>query len=209
LKFHYCDITNENSLKDLSTKINNNSVPTVLINNAAIDFSPDDKNEYIKPFEKFSNDTWKKVMKVNIDGVYLSCKIIGSRMAQKKRGSIINISSIYGILSPDPKIYENKNLKKKFYKPAAYSVSKSAIINLTKYLSVYWAKKNIRVNNLIIGGMKNKQNKNFVKKYSNRVPIGRMAKVNEYNGPILFLSSDLSSYMTGSNLIVDGGWTAI
>ncbi len=106
-------------------------------------------------------------------------------------------------------MYENKNLKKKFYKPAAYSVSKSAILNFTKYLSVYWAKKNIRVNNLIIGGMKNKQNKTFVKKYSNRVPIGRMAKVNEYNGPVLFLSSDLSSYMTGSSLIVDGGWTSI
>ena len=141
LKFHFCDITIESSLKNLSKKIKNNSVPTVLINNAAIDFSPDDKSEYIKPFENFSNDVWRKVMRVNIDGVYLTCKIIGSRMAQKRKGSIINISSIYGILSPDPKMYENKNLKKKIYKPAAYSVSKSAILNFTKYLSVYWAKK--------------------------------------------------------------------
>jgi NAD(P)-dependent dehydrogenase (short-subunit alcohol dehydrogenase family) len=209
LKLNFCNITTESSLKKIKKKIKNNSVPTVLINNAAIDFSPDDKSEYIKPFENFSNDLWSKVMKVNIDGVYLTCKIIGSRMAKKRKGSIINVSSIYGILSPDPKMYENKNLKKKFYKPAAYSVSKSAILNFTKYLSVYWAKKNIRVNNLIIGGMKNKQNKTFIKKYSNRVPIGRMAKVNEYNGPILFLSSDLSSYMTGSSLVVDGGWTAI
>ena len=114
-------------------------------------------------------------------------------------------------IQPDQNIRKKYiyRLKKKFYKPAAYSVSKSAILNFTKYLSVYWAKKNIRVNNLIIGGMKNKQNKTFVKKYSNKVPIGRMAKVNEYNGPVLFLSSDLSSYMTGSSLIVDGGWTSI
>ena len=208
-KFFKCNITSEKELQNLSNKIFKNTAPTVLINNAALDFSPDSNDDFIKPFEKYSNDAWKKTMNVNIDGVYLCCKIIGSRMAKLKRGSIINISSIYGIVSPDPKIYENKNKKKKFIKPIPYSVSKSAIINLTKYLAVYWAKKNVRVNNLILGGMQNKQNKTFVKNYSNRVPFGRMAKVNEYNGSILFLSSNLSSYMTGSNLVVDGGWTSI
>ena len=207
--FYKCNITSEKELLNLSNKIFKKTAPTVLINNAALDFSPDAKNDFIKPFEKYSNDAWKKTMSVNVDGVYLCCKIIGSKMAKLKRGSIINVSSIYGIISPDPKIYENKNKKKKFIKPIPYSVSKSAIINLTKYLAVYWAKKNVRVNNLILGGMKNKQNKTFIRNYSNRVPFGRMAKINEYNGPILFLSSNLSSYMTGSNLVVDGGWTSI
>ena len=208
-KFYKCDVTSEKELLDLSNKIFKKTAPTVLINNAALDFSPDAKDEFIKPFEQYSNDAWKKAMTVNVDGVYLCCKIIGSKMANARKGSIINVSSIYGIVSPDPKIYENKNKKKKFIKPIPYSASKSAIINLTKYLAVYWAKKNVRVNNLILGGMQNKQNKTFIKNYSNRVPFGRMAKVNEYNGSILFLSSDLSSYMTGSNLIVDGGWTSI
>jgi NAD(P)-dependent dehydrogenase (short-subunit alcohol dehydrogenase family) len=207
--FHKCNITNEKNLIDLSNKWFKKTAPTVLINNAALDFSPDDNDEFIKPFEKYSNEAWNKAMDVNVNGVYLCCKIIGSKMANKKRGSIINVSSIYGIVSPDPKIYENKNKNKKFIKPIPYSVSKSAIINLTKYLAVYWAKKNVRVNNLILGGMQNKQNKTFIKNYSNRVPFGRMAKINEYNGPILFLSSNLSSYMTGSNLVIDGGWTAI
>ncbi len=208
-KFNKCDITNEKHLTALTNKLFKKDVPTVLINNAALDFSPDDKDDFIKPFEKYSNEAWNKAMDVNVNGVYLCCKIIGSKMANKKRGSIVNVSSIYGIVSPDPKIYENKNKKKKFIKPITYSVSKSAIINLTKYLAVYWAKKNVRVNNLILGGMQNKQNKIFIKNYSERVPIGRMAKINEFNGPILFLSSDLSSYMTGANLVVDGGWTAI
>ena len=208
-KFYKCDITSEKDLKIMSNKLFKKNVPTVLINNAALDFSPDDNNDFIKPFEKYSNKAWNKAMDVNVNGVYLCCKIIGSKMANKKRGSIINISSIYGIISPDPKIYVNKIKKNNFVKPIPYSVSKSAIINLTRYLAVYWAKKNVRVNNLILGGMQNKQNKNFIKNYSERVPIGRMAKINEYNGPILFLSSDLSNYMTGANLIIDGGWTAI
>ena len=208
-KFYKCDITSEKDLKIMSNELFKKNVPTVLINNAALDFSPDDNNDFIKPFEKYSNKAWNKAMDVNVNGVYLCCKIIGSKMANKKRGSIINISSIYGIISPDPKIYVNKIKKNNFVKPIPYSVSKSAIINLTRYLAVYWAKKNVRVNNLILGGMQNKQNKTFIKNYSERVPIGRMAKINEYNGPILFLSSELSNYMTGANLIIDGGWTAI
>lgn len=208
-KFHKCDITSEKDLKSLTNKLFKKNVPSVLINNAALDFSPDDNDDFIKPFENYSNEAWNKAMDVNVNGVYLCCKIIGSKMANKKRGSIVNISSIYGIVSPDPRIYENKNKKKKFIKPIPYSVSKSAIVNLSRYLAVYWAKKNVRVNNLILGGMQNRQNKTFIKNYSERAPIGRMAKINEFNGPILFLSSELSSYMTGANLVIDGGWTAI
>jgi NAD(P)-dependent dehydrogenase (short-subunit alcohol dehydrogenase family) len=207
--FFKCDITNKKELLFLSEKLFKNNAPTVLINNAAIDFSPDDDDEFIKPFENYSDEAWNKTLNTNINGTYLCCKIIGSKMAKKKRGSIINISSIYGVVSPDLKIYENKKNKKKFIKPIPYTVSKAAVIGLTRYLATYWAKKNVRVNNLILGGMKNKQNKIFINNYSNRVPFGRMAKINEYNGPILFLSTNLSSYMTGADLIIDGGWTSI
>ena len=206
-KFNKCDITNEKHLKALSNKLFKNNIPTVLINNAALDFSPDDKDDFIKPFEKYSNKAWNKAMDVNLNGVYLCCKIIGSKMANQKRGSIVNISSIYGIVFQIQK-YTKTKIKKRFIKPIPYSVSKSNN-KFNKIMAVYWAKKNVRVNNLILGGMQNKQNKTFIKNYSERAPIGRMAKTNEFNGPILFLSSDLSSYMTGANLVVDGGWTAI
>ncbi len=111
-KFHKCNITSEKDLKSLTNKLFKKNVPTVLINNAALDFSPDDNDDFIKPFENYSNEAWNKAMDVNVNGVYLCCKIIGSKMANKKRGSIVNISSIYGIVSPDPRIYENKNKKK-------------------------------------------------------------------------------------------------
>ena len=146
-------------------------------------------------------------MSVNVDGVYLCCKIIGSKMAKLKRGSIINVSSIYGIISPDPKIYENKNKKKKFIKPIPYSVSKSAIINLTKYLAVYWAKKNVRVNCISPAGVYKDHEPSFVKKLSEQIPLGRMALPNEFKGAIVFLASDASSFVTGHNLVIDGGRT--
>ena len=180
----------------------------VLINNAAIDATPKSKNKFLKPVEKFDVDIWDKVMSVNLKGVFLCCKVFGAAMARKRGGSIINISSIYGILSPDQRIYNNMNSKKKFIKPISYSVSKSGIINMTRYLATYWAKKNIRVNNLIMGGVLNNQPKNFVSKYCKKVPMNRMAKKDEYNYAIFFLASEMSSYMTGSNLTIDGGWSA-
>ena len=131
-------------------------------------------------------------------------------MADANKGSIINIASIYGLVSPDQNLYEYRRIKgENFYKPVAYSVSKSGIINFTKYLAVYWAKKNIRVNTLTIGGVFNNQDGNFLKEYSSRIPIGKMADQHQYDGAVLFLASEASSYMTGSNLIIDGGWTAI
>jgi NAD(P)-dependent dehydrogenase (short-subunit alcohol dehydrogenase family) len=131
-------------------------------------------------------------------------------MAKNKKGSIINISSIYGIVSPDQSLYEYKRKEGvEFYKPVSYSVSKSALINLTKYLAVYWAKNNVRVNTLIIAGVFNNQDKEFLNLYNNRIPIGRMANYDEYNGALVFLASNASKYMTGSELKIDGGWTAI
>jgi NAD(P)-dependent dehydrogenase (short-subunit alcohol dehydrogenase family) len=180
--------------------------PNILVNNAAIDVPPDAGEQECGPFEKYSESSWERVMDVNLKGMFICCQVIGGRMAARKGGSIINISSIYGILSPDQRIYEYRN--KPFFKPIAYSVSKAGVLNLTRYLSTYWAKKNVRVNTLTLGGVFNDQDEKFLDNYANKLPLGRMARQNEFNGALLFLASDASSYMTGSNLIIDGGFSA-
>lgn len=205
------DVTNKKSLKDALEKTESNfGTPTVLINNAAIDSPPSSPLEENGPFEEYPESSWDKVIDVNLKGVYLCCQVFGSAMAKANKGSIINISSIYGVLSPDQSIYNyRRDRGEVFFKPVAYSASKSGILNLTRYLSVYWAKKNVRVNTLTIAGVFNNQEKEFIDSYCGRIPIGRMANKIEYNGAIVFLASQAASYMTGSNLVIDGGWTAI
>jgi NAD(P)-dependent dehydrogenase (short-subunit alcohol dehydrogenase family) len=144
-------------------------------------------------------------MDVNLKGVFLCCQIIGGHMAKMHGGSIINISSIYGILSPDQRIYQYR--KKPFFKPVTYTVSKAAILGLTRYLATYWSKKGVRVNTLTLGGVFNNQDKEFLKNYCSKVPLGRMADQDDYNGAVLFLACDASKYMTGSNLVIDGGYS--
>lgn len=205
------DVTSKTSLtRALGLVENRFGKPTVLVNNAAIDSPPSAPPEENGPFEDYPEQSWDNVLEVNLKGVFLCCQVFGGAMARSGRGSIINIASIYGIVSPDQSIYEYRRDRGEiFYKPVAYSASKSGIYNLTRYLAVYWAKKNVRVNTLTIAGVFNNQEDEFLKDYCSRIPVGRMADHNEYNGAIVYLASQASRYMTGSNLIIDGGWTAI
>jgi NAD(P)-dependent dehydrogenase (short-subunit alcohol dehydrogenase family) len=184
--------------------------PDGLINNAALDSPPNAPVDETGPFESYPEESWDRVMQVNVKGVFLCCQVIGCAMAGAKRGSIVNVSSIYGLVSPNQNIYEYRRAMTgtSFFKPVAYSVSKSALFNLTRYLATYWAPNNVRVNTVTFGGVFNQQDPQFLESYCARVPLGRMAREDEYNGAIIFLISDASSYMTGSNLVIDGGWTA-
>jgi NAD(P)-dependent dehydrogenase (short-subunit alcohol dehydrogenase family) len=184
-------------------------VPHALVNNAALDAPPNAPAEENGPFETYPESSWDKVMDVNVKGVFLCCQIVGGAMAEAGRGSIVNISSIYGLVSPNQNIYEYRRASgQQFYKPVAYSVSKSALFNLTRYLATYWAGRGVRVNTLTFAGVFNNQPQEFLTAYLPHVPLGRMAHEDEYNGAVIFLVSDASSYMTGANMIIDGGWTA-
>lgn len=209
--FSSCNVTSREDL-DATLELTQSKygAPSVLINNAGIDSPPDAPKEECGPFETYPDESWDRVMDVNVRGVYLACKVFGTVMAATGRGSIINVSSIYGVVSPDQNIYNYRRARGEvFYKPVAYAVSKSALLNLTRYLAVYWAKHGVRVNTLVIAGVENNQDEEFVKAYQARIPIGRMAHKKEYIGATLFLAGSASSYMTGAQLVIDGGWTAI
>jgi len=209
--FLKCDITSKTQIEIVKQAIiKKYTFPTVLINNAAIDSPPSAPLEENGPFESYPEKSWEKIMDVNLKGVFLCCQVFGSVMALNKKGSIINISSIYGMLSPDQSIYEYKRKNgEEFYKPIGYSVSKAGIINMSRYLSSYWARTGVRVNTLTLAGVENNQDEKFIEAYTSRIPIGRMANSEDYIGPIVFLSSKASNYMTGANLVIDGGWTSI
>ncbi|GAB4428652.1 MAG: SDR family oxidoreductase [Chloroflexi bacterium OHK40] len=183
--------------------------PQILINNAALDSPPGAPAAENGPFETYPEESWDQVMAVNAKGVFLCCQVFGGRMAQLGRGSVINVCSIYGLVSPDQRIYAYRAAEgAPFFKPVAYSASKSALLNLTRYLATYWAPRGVRVNTVTFAGVFNNQDPQFLQGYLPKVPLGRMAREDEYNGAIVFLASDASAYMTGSNLVIDGGWTA-
>lgn len=202
------DITSKESLEECKDRIIKEfGKVDILINNAGISGKVDDKN--VAPgFEDYPLTEWEKAFGVNVTGMFLAAQVFGREMAKQERGVIVNVCSIYGILSPDQRIYYKEGAEKQFVKPVSYAVSKSAVLNLTRYLATYWASKNIRVNTLTPGGVFDNQDADFVKKYSERTPMGRMANPEDMVGPMLFLVSDTSAYMTGANLIVDGGWSA-
>jgi NAD(P)-dependent dehydrogenase (short-subunit alcohol dehydrogenase family) len=159
---------------------------------------------FFASFEDYELSDWNDVVSVNLSGTFLCCQAVGRYMKENGGGSIINTSSIYGVVGPDQRVYEGSSINT----PAVYSASKAGVIGLTRYLATYWAKDNIRVNTITPGGVANHQDEEFVKQYERRTPLGRMAQPHELRGAIVFLASDMGSYVTGHNLIVDGGWTA-
>jgi len=179
-----------------------------LVNNAAYT-SKGAKEESDNPYgslENFPMKIWQKSIDINLTGVFFCSQAFGKIMAKQGKGVIVNIASNYGLVGADQRIYGKSGLNL----PISYAATKGAVVNMTRYLAAYWSGKNIRVNTLSPGGVLDVtyQDKKFIKKYSERTILGRMARKDEYNGAMLFLISDASSYMTGANLIVDGGWTA-
>lgn len=184
-------------------------IPHVLVNNAGLDSPPDAPAAEVGPFEDYPEASFDEVMDVNVKGTLLCCQVVGGAMAREGRGSIVNVSSVYGLLSPPQDLYEfRREQGETFVKPVAYSVSKSAILNLTRYLATYWAKDGVRVNTLTLGGVWNDQPAEFLDAFAARSPMGRMLDAREALGAVVFLASDASSYVTGSNVVVDGGWSA-
>jgi NAD(P)-dependent dehydrogenase (short-subunit alcohol dehydrogenase family) len=204
------DVTDRDAIEKATGSVTDEwGVPHILVNAAALDSPPDAPPEEVGLVESYPEESFDQVMDVNVKGTFLCCQVIGARMAEACRGSIVNISSIYGMLSPVQDVYDFRRAQgETFFKPVAYSVSKSALYNLTRYLATYWARSGVRVNTLTLAGVWNEQPQEFLDAYTARMPIGRMANVEEVVGPVVFLASDASSYVTGANLVADGGWSA-
>jgi NAD(P)-dependent dehydrogenase (short-subunit alcohol dehydrogenase family) len=181
----------------------------VLVNNAAIDpkFDPEHADKHGNRFEDFPFPEWQHALDVNVTGMFLCAQAVSRPMLEAKRGVIVNISSTYGLVGPNQRLYQREG-KPSQYKPVTYSVSKAAVLGLTRYLATYFAGTGIRVNTLTPGGVYAGHDDEFVRRYSEHTVLGRMAERDEIGNAMLYLVSDASSYMTGANLIVDGGWTA-
>ena len=203
-----CDITDrstiETALKKVSIQL---GAPTVLVNNAGVDQPPDKPGSRHRvselPVELFS-----QMVAVNLTGTFLVTQVIGGAMASRGRGSVVNIGSLYASVSPDQRFYDHLTGDPPFVKTPAYGASKAAVVNLTKYFATFWGPQGVRVNTLSPGGVKAGQDESFLAKYGQRVPLGRMAESCDLGGPLVFLASEASAYVTGINLRVDGGFTA-
>jgi NAD(P)-dependent dehydrogenase (short-subunit alcohol dehydrogenase family) len=202
--FIKCDVTSKESWEGaLHYVLDKYKKIDILINNAG--FTNQSKSEnFDATFENFPLEDWNAIMNVNLTGAFLGCQVIGSQMLKQQSGSIINIASLYGVVSPNHKMYPGTGISQ----PAAYSVSKHGVIALTKYLATLWAEKGIRVNSLTPGGIWNGHDGLFLERFKNLNPIGRMSDKSELRGGIVFLASEASSHVVGHNLIIDGGWTA-
>jgi len=191
------DVTEPASLESALAAITaEHGTPSVLVNNAGIDVPPGQSDDA----------SFARTLDVNVAGVFNSTQVFGRAMCEAGRGSIVNIGSLYASVAPIPAFYDH--IDPPFTKPAAYGASKAAVVNLTRYFARLWGPHGVRVNALSPGGVRGDQDPDFTRKYTDRVPLGRMAEPADLVGPMLFLCSDASAYVTGQNLQVDGGFTA-
>ena len=202
-----CDVSNEKEVINLFKYVEDHfgRVDVVINNAAATGEHLMREGAVFTSFENSDLSVWEKTLKVNLTGVYLVAREAGKLMIKHSSGSLINVSSTYGVVGPDHEIYKDM----KFNSLASYAAAKAGVHGLTRWLATYWGSKGIRVNTLVPGGVENNHDPEFVKRYSNRTPLGRMAKPKDLSGMVLYLSSDASSYSTGQQFFVDGGWTAI
>jgi len=204
-----CDVSSKSSVAAMVRRVKEHFGSIDILHNNAASKSAE-LSEFFKPFEEYSLDQWRAIMAVNIDGMFLVAQAVGREMIRQGRGgSVIQTSSIYGLLAPDQRIYDQSSyLGGPINTPAVYAASKAAVLGLSRYLACYWAPYGIRVNTLIPGGVESGQNDEFRNRYSARVPLARMARPDEMVAAVLYLASDASSYVTGQEMIVDGGLTA-
>jgi NAD(P)-dependent dehydrogenase (short-subunit alcohol dehydrogenase family) len=205
--FLSADVTSRESLVAARTRCEAKGIsPDVLVNNAGIDQPPGTGERY--RLEEIPAEVFSRVLEVNVTGAFLASQVFGPAMIAKKHGSIVNIGSLYATVSPDARFYDHIAGNVPFIKPPAYGASKGALLNITRYLATHWGSSGVRVNMLSPGGVEGGQDPDFRRKFTARVPLGRMAVADDLVGPLIFLASDASSYVTGLEIRVDGGFTA-
>jgi NAD(P)-dependent dehydrogenase (short-subunit alcohol dehydrogenase family) len=203
-----CDITHRQSIEDAAAAVDARMGPvSVLVNNAGVDQPPDSAGSRSR-IEDLPIEQFRRMLDVNLIGTFQVTQVFGSGMAERRNGSIINIGSLYASVSPDQRFYDHLSGDLPFLKSPAYGASKAAVVNMTKYFSTLWGGRGVRVNTLSPGGVAAGQDEQFKNKYGARVPLGRMAQAEDLKGPLVFLASAASSYVTGHELRVDGGFTA-
>jgi NAD(P)-dependent dehydrogenase (short-subunit alcohol dehydrogenase family) len=207
-RLELADVTDRSAVGDAASRVQEREgAPSVLVNSAGIDQPPSAESRSWRAEEVPSED-FRRTVDVNLTGTFHATQAFGARMAEAGRGSIVNIGSLYASIAPDPTFYDHLDMDPPFLKPAAYGASKAGVVSLTRYFARLWGPRGVRVNALSPGGVEGGQDGEFLRKYCARVPLGRMAEPGDLVGPLLFLVSDGSRYLTGHDLKVDGGFTA-